>query len=98
VLAALGLIHFSFRLHLRVPRHFSDGVFHGSLSFVGGALDVFLVHVPFSILCSRTENVGNRNAMPGQPTAAAWRGVVPAALPSLALDLKATLERLRSTG
>src|SRR5258705_4376498 len=49
VRCTLRLINLSFRLHLRITGHFADGVFHRSLSLVGGAFNVFLVHAPISI-------------------------------------------------
>jgi hypothetical protein len=41
---ALRLIQLSFRLHLRIARHLSDGIFYSALSLLGGTFGVFAVH------------------------------------------------------
>ena len=47
VRCTLRLINLSFRLHLPYRQSFCDKVlFHRSLSLVGGAFNVFLVHAP----------------------------------------------------
>ena len=41
---ALRLIQLSFRLHLRIARHLSDGALYSALSLIGGTFDAFAIH------------------------------------------------------